>query len=794
MAVQKTRVEYEPVAKGSAAVRKKSIVKVTTTDPSGKVTVTRRRHGGGVVTAKDVQADEARRQAEQQAAQQATIAEQKTMVSAQLTAAEQGLKRGSVVKRIATSRTGRIVGAEISGIPLEDQQQQKTPAGTISTKKPESFPDEPRRRSLLGEVAGKKEAELYKIVDGKRVKVEEERRVRKEIPMPDKQNIFQEGRAAVQPVTRQKIKIARAERAGRTAEAFALGIPLGPVGVGEYALKHPVKFVAEATFFALAPAAVSAVYVGAKLIPAVAKQETYVTPSGVGKAVGAAATYGIIIGGVRGAAKPVVKKITTTAKGVRMAVSKKAFYQKITEKGWQYREVAPSQAGQRTLYGDIVSPEKIRFKRYDPFVQSKSYLKPKKMVGLKPEKTRAELEVLRTKPFKSTYTRGAAKTSSKVIAYDIWQKKFFEVKSAKQVRYDAGRYLVETINPKDKPVMIEGRLFIKTSVSTRAAFSGKVFVKPDFSLKDLSKQAKLPIQKVGKPSGFEWLRDKPISEIKTDYPAPKQYTGKPSVSISGSELQKLFDFKARQQAQIVQTDIGVTTQPAYVITHSSGAIRPPLVKQPSSSTIFFPSMVLKPPTLKLSSDTAVSPLSAVSDQIPIRRLSQRLKQGHVARSLQAVRQIQAIKTIRHTKTLGATTGQVQADRLFQAVRPVQATMMKQRTGTIQQTKTFQVEKPITTSTVQRARQSLKLIPPNVPTPFSNASVGRKGGLFPTATNVRRVKQPKTYTPTGYAALGKITGKPTTVGIATGLGVRPIIKESKKKRRGLFGTTKRRIKL
>ena len=158
MAVQKTRVEYEPVAKGSAAVKKKSIVKVTTTDPSGKVTVTRRRHGGGVVTAKDVQADEARRQAEQQAAQQATIAEQKTMVSAQLTAAEQGLKRGSVVKRIATSRTGRIVGAEISGIPLEDQQQQKTPAGTISTKKPESFPDEPRRRSLLGEVAGKKQS------------------------------------------------------------------------------------------------------------------------------------------------------------------------------------------------------------------------------------------------------------------------------------------------------------------------------------------------------------------------------------------------------------------------------------------------------------------------------------------------------------------------------------------------------------------------------------------------------------------------------------------------------------
>jgi hypothetical protein len=47
------------------------------------------------------------------------------------------------------------------------------------------------------------------------------------------------------------------------------------------------------------------------------------------------------------------------------------------------------------------------------------------------------------------------------------------------------------------------------------------------------------------------------------------------------------------------------------------------------------------------------------------------------------------------------------------------------------------------------------------------------------THQRKVRQPKSYTPTGYAAIGGIRGKPTEAGIKTGLGIRPVKKLKKK---------------
>lgn len=68
-------------------------------------------------------------------------------------------------------------------------------------------------------------------------------------------------------------------------------------------------------------------------------------------------------------------------------------------------------------------------------------------------------------------------------------------------------------------------------------------------------------------------------------------------------------------------------------------------------------------------------------------------------------------------------------------------------------------------------------PPAIP-PFKFPEWGRQMGRSKPSS--LKVKQPKSYTPTAYSAIGGITGKPTAAGIKSGLGIRPIIKKKKKK--------------
>ncbi len=169
------------------------------------------------------------------------------------------------------------------------------------------------------------------------------------------------------------------------------------------------------------------------------------------------------------------------------------------------------------------------------------------------------------------------------------------------------------------------------------------------------------------------------------------------------------------------------------------------------------------------------PLRPIQAQRPIQQL----------RPVQALRPIQAQRPIQQLRPVQALRP-IQAQRPIQQLRPVQALRPIQTQRPIQQLRPVQALRPIQAQRpIQQLRpvqalrpvQKFTQIPaenlvPNIFTGFFSMDRQQKIRI-PQPTKIRKLKQPRGYTPTLFSAVFKIKGKRTAAGEFTGLGIRPI---------------------
>lgn len=477
------------------------------------------------------------------------------------------------------------------------------------------------------------------------------------------------------------------------------------------------------------------------------------------------------IGGFGVGAKFGTKAYTTTTKAYQELTLPKrtqrfkteiASYEKELPK-FQYVRKEPL-AIQRTLSGGTISPEKVKWLRFE--IDKKIILK-----------TRTQsIEVSPIKPVKSTYEiTGQKRVSPKdlVLAYDKLQQKFIPIKgtkdfAVKSALVDKGRYSFETLAPKDTLTYQGGRLYIKSEVGVREAFAKETFVsRPEISFRDPAKVKDLTtfgfIQPVKKPV--------PISDMLASRPVEKVVTKKAPKIISSKkpEIKQTKKEKRSVPFSVFQP----TTKPKYTL-YEDLSLTSTQAKQIQKGFFAVPKVKLP--------DVQTLSISGVSVAVAAPVVGE--KPGVMLSSVQVLKP--DVSTITKNKT---DIRQVVNQQFSFETTP------KQNLRFDTQQKTFVIQQLVPKQEVKQQQRlkpdtRLKIAtyktytydeitdkPPPPPPVF--------GGLpFIPRKKEKRVRQPKPtgifqrlsdYTPSLTAAALNIVGEPKEYEELTGFGVRPIPK-------------------
>jgi hypothetical protein len=381
---------------------------------------------------------------------------------------------------------------------------------------------------------------------------------------------------------------------------------------------------------------------------------------------------------------------------------------------FQYERKEPLFA-QRTLQGGTISQPQINYLRSDidkiTLVSRKPIFKDGKIVGYSPS-----IELNTLKPSISSYSNTGQTTLSKpkINVLDKWTGKVstFKKTNLKFYEADKGRYVFRTLYSKNIPSQ---------------------FQRPDFSIKELSKQKELVEYGFRKPLTQSTIKQTKIRDMIADAPIIKEPTYS---SVGKTTSPKTTTLKTTKQYYPTQS------KPTYIFHKEKTFTKLIYPEHKVYVTLFPKTKELYVPftSNEITSKTIIKPSTRV---YPI--------------------------TKPLTKEIQISKPKLDVKQKTKEITPFPQPQI---------TKTTPYPSPIPQYSITPSPTPIPITPPPpIITPFIRPSnfAGRKQqtGLF-------SFRQPKKYRPTLYASAFKIRGTPTRAGTISGLGIRPIPKIRKVK--------------